>query len=176
MKLTSLARLCCAPPLGFGLPQASPGSASSRVQLISRAVRPTSRCTRLENYMDSIPDVIDALERAPRIVIPLVREVPGVTLKRRPAPRKWSAHEHACHLAVVHKLFLDRLDYMLSHPEPVISRYDPGTQDPDDALLQVDLNVALAKYGHDRELLVSRLRALPFEDWQRTAEHGEYSH
>lgn len=126
--------------------------------------------------MDSIPDVIEALERAPGIVVPLVREVPQLTLKRRPAPRKWSAHEHACHLAVVHKLFVDRLDYMLTHPEPVITPYDPGTQDADNALMQMDLNLALTKYRDDRQHLVFRLRALPSEDWRRTAEHGEYSH
>ena len=34
--------------------------------------------------------VIDALERAPQIVIPLVREVPESILKRRPAPKRWS--------------------------------------------------------------------------------------
>ena len=126
--------------------------------------------------MDLIPDVIDALERAPGIVIPLVREVPEMTLKRRPLPRKWSAHEHACHLAVVHQLFVDRLDYMLSHPEPVIKPYDPGTQDPDNALMEMDLNTALTKYKADRQDLVSRLRALPSEDWRRAAEHEEYSH
>ena len=126
--------------------------------------------------MNSIAAVIDALERAPTVVTPLVREVPETTLKRRPSPRKWSAHEHACHLAVVHKVFVDRLDHMLSHPEPVITPYDPGTQDADDALMQMDLNVALAKYEEDRQHLVSRLRALPPEDWRRTAEHGEYGH
>jgi hypothetical protein len=126
--------------------------------------------------MDSIPDVIEALERAPRIVIPLVREVPAAILRRRPAPRKWSAHEHACHLAVVHKLFFDRLEQILSHPEPVITPYDPGTQDPDDALLQMDLGIALEEYERDRKRLVTELRSLSLDDWQRTAEHGEYSH
>ncbi|MGG7380757.1 DinB family protein, partial [Escherichia coli] len=55
--------------------------------------------------MNSIPAIIDALRRAPEIVVPLVREVPADVLKRRPAPRRWSAHEHACHLAHVHALF-----------------------------------------------------------------------
>ena len=45
--------------------------------------------------MDSVAAVIDALERAPRLIVPLVREVPPAVLKRRPAPAKWSAHEHA---------------------------------------------------------------------------------
>ena len=49
--------------------------------------------------MDTTVAVIEALERAPAIVIPLVREVRPSLLKRRPSPGKWSAHEHACHLA-----------------------------------------------------------------------------
>lgn len=126
--------------------------------------------------MDSAVSVIEALERAPGVVIPLVKEVPATILKRRPAPRKWSAHEHACHLAAVHKLFFDRLDYMLAHPAPVITPYDPGTQDADDALLQVDLRTALDSYVCDRARLTARLRTLSPSDWQRTAEHGEYSH
>ena len=43
--------------------------------------------------------VIEALARAPEIIVPLVHEVPSAILKRRPAPSRWSAHEHACHLA-----------------------------------------------------------------------------
>jgi len=123
-----------------------------------------------------VSSVIEALARAPRIVVPLVREMPASMLKRRPAPGKWSAHEHACHLAVVHRLFLDRLDYMLATPAPVITPYDPGRDDPDDALLSLDLEESLLRYADDRARLVSRLRELSDADWQRTAEHGEYSH
>jgi len=43
--------------------------------------------------------LIASLEAAPAIIIGLVREVPPQNLKRRPAPNKWSAHEHACHLS-----------------------------------------------------------------------------
>jgi hypothetical protein len=124
----------------------------------------------------AVPDLIDALARAPRIVVPLVREMPPALLKRRPASGKWSAHEHACHLAVVHDLFFRRLDQMLSQPAPVITPYDPGTQDPDDALLKLDLDASLDAYVRDRASLVERLRQLSLADWQRTAEHGEYSH
>ena len=126
--------------------------------------------------METIAAVIAALERAPGIVLPLVREVPSVLLKRRPAPRKWSAHEHACHLAVVHGLFFDRLEQILATPAPVITPYDPGASDPDDALLKLDLDNSLRQYVTDRSRLVERLRRLSEADWQRTAEHGEYSH
>ena len=125
--------------------------------------------------MDSIANLIESIERAPQVVVPLVNEVPADILKRRPAPRKWSAHEHACHLAVVHKLFFDRLDYMLANPAPVIAPYNPGTDDPADALLRLDLRQSLEAYVRDRARLVSRLRELTPADWVRTAEHPEYS-
>ena len=126
--------------------------------------------------METPTAVIEALERAPGIVVPLVREVPPALLKRRPAPAKWSAHEHACHLAVVHRLFFDRLDQILASPAPVITPYDPGQSDPDDFLLRMDLDDSLQRYAEDRRRLVDRIRQLSPADWARTAEHGEYSH
>lgn len=124
--------------------------------------------------MPSIPAVIDALRRAPDIVVPLVREVPPTVLKRRPAPGRWSAHEHACHLAHVHALFFDRLEYMLSEPAPVIQPYLPGEQDADDFLLRMDLDSSLERFVADRRRLVARLETLAPPDWARTADHGEY--
>ncbi|HET6959929.1 MAG TPA: DinB family protein [Vicinamibacterales bacterium] len=126
--------------------------------------------------MDTIAAVIDALERAPDLVIPLVREVPQAILKRRPAPRKWSAHEHACHLAYVHQLFFERLDLMLASPAPVITPYQPGEQDADDLLLKMNLDDSFERFASDRVRLVERLRRLSAAEWARAAEHGEYSH
>jgi hypothetical protein len=50
--------------------------------------------------MDTTATIVEALERAPGMVIPLVREVPPGMLKRRPVPGKWSAHERFRHLAL----------------------------------------------------------------------------
>jgi hypothetical protein len=118
--------------------------------------------------------IIQALARAPEIVVPLVREVPQSILKRRPAPKRWSAHEHACHLAHVHGLFFDRLDLMLRDPKPVIQPYLPGDQDADDFLLQLDLQESLERFQRDRKRLVARLKELTPTEWSRGAEHGEY--
>ena len=119
--------------------------------------------------------VIEALERAPLIVLPLVREVPPQILRRRPAPRRWSAHEHACHLTVVHQLFFDRLEQILREPHPIITPYLPDQADPDDLLMKMDLDQSLAQYVIDRARLVARIRRLTPEEWNRTAEHQEYS-
>ncbi len=121
-----------------------------------------------------IESVIDAIARAPDIVVPLVREVPPEVLKVRPKPGKWSAHEHACHLAEVNPLFISRLERMLSEASPRITPYDPSKHDPD-ALLAVDLDDALDRFVRERAVLVEKVHALKPADWERTAQHPEYS-
>jgi uncharacterized damage-inducible protein DinB len=123
----------------------------------------------------SIEALVFAIERAPAIVVPLVRQAHPAILKRRPAPGVWSIHENACHLAEVHPLFFRRLDLMLAETNPEIRSYDPGRDDPDDALLQLDLDEALRRFEHDRARLVARLGQLRAQDWTRTARHDEYN-
>jgi hypothetical protein len=121
--------------------------------------------------------VIAALENAPGIIIPMIREIPGAVIKGRPRPGKWSAHEHACHLAEVHTLFFNRLDLMLREQSPRITPYDPDRDMEDEgALLKIDLYEAMGRFSSDRRQLVERLKALSAEDWQRTAAHEEYAH
>ena len=123
----------------------------------------------------SVDALLAALERAPAVVIPLVRQVNPAILRRRPAPGEWSIHENACHLAEVHPLFWERLDLMLANAHPAIKSYDPGRDDPDDALLKLDLDASLRRFADDRARLVARLRQLGAADWARTAQHDEYN-
>jgi hypothetical protein len=125
--------------------------------------------------MKSVDELIAALERAPAIVIPLVRQASPAIVKRRPAAGEWSIHENACHLAEVHPLFFRRLALMLAETNPEIRSYDPGRDDPDDALLKLDLDDALRRFARDRARLVDQLRELRPEDWKRTARHDEYN-
>lgn len=67
---------------------------------------------------DGVEELIAALERAPAIVIPLVRQADPAIVKRRPAPGEWSIHENACHLAEVHPLLSRRLDLLLAEENP----------------------------------------------------------
>lgn len=126
--------------------------------------------------MDQLRVIIETLERAPEIVIPLVREVPEAILKRRPKPGKWSAHEHACHLATIHPVMSARLDLMLTDPKPRVVPYFPSPEEEDGASLKLDLEREMQRFSRDREKLVDRLKKLSPDDWQRTAEHGEYTH
>jgi len=125
--------------------------------------------------MRYVEQIIEALDRAPSIVIPLVRQAPVEVLKVRPAPGKWSIHEHACHLADVQPLMMHRLELMLADDETYIRSYDPGRDDPDDRLLQLDLDEALERFTRDRTRVVERIGHLTEADWRRTAKHDEYN-
>lgn len=123
-----------------------------------------------------IQPLIDALERAPAIVIPLVREAPAQMLKRRPAPGEWSIHEIACHLPDVHGLFFTRLDLMLREDNPHLKPYLPDQDETNpDRLLHMDLDAAMDAFVKDRTVLVEQLKKLSPAQWARTAQYPEYA-
>ena len=126
--------------------------------------------------MSNTQTLIATLESAPEIIIGLVREVPSQNLKRRPSPNKWSAHEHACHIATADTTYLLRLKLMLSDPAPYIKSIEPSPEEEAGSLLKIDLDEALDQYVRERVRLVKRLKELSVADWQRTAEHEAYSH
>lgn len=119
--------------------------------------------------------LIDVLAGAPQIIVPMICEMPEANRKRRPLPNKWSAHEHACHLAHVHPLFFKRLDLMLRDSRAKLVPYIPDRDDEDGCLLKLDLMAEMDRYAADRAQLVERLKKLTPEQWSITAEHPEYN-
>ena len=120
--------------------------------------------------------LISALETAPGVIIPLIREVPAQILKRRPSANKWSAYEHACHLSQSDAPFLARLDVILSTSEPYIETINNSPEDEAGAMLGIDLDESLERYRHERAALVKRLKMLSTEEWQKTAVHEAFDH
>ena len=132
---------------------------------------------RLEkNVMSRTTTLISALETAPGVIIPLIREVPSQILKRRPSPTKWSAYEHAVHLSQSDEPFLARLDLILSTPVPYIKSIENSAEDEAGAMLAIDLDQSLERYVNERTALVARLRELTPDEWQKTAEHEAFDH
>ena len=120
--------------------------------------------------------LISALETAPGVIIPLIREVPPQILKRRPSPAKWSAYEHAVHLSQSDGAFRARLDLILSTPEPYIKTIENSPEDEEGAMLEIDLDESLDRYVRERAALVERLKKLSPAEWQKTAEHEAFDH
>jgi hypothetical protein len=122
-----------------------------------------------------IQSVIDELTRGPARIRQLIYEMPPELRKRRPAPGMWSAHEHAVHLPAIYPLINQRLEQMLTEAAPHIKSYEPSRDEPDGALLKLDLDSEMDRFDRERALLVDRLRRLIPEQWAISATHDEYS-
>ena len=126
--------------------------------------------------MSETAALISALETAPGVIIPMIREVPPRILKRRPSPAKWSAHEHACHLATSDALFRERLEYILSTPSPYIKSVQPTAEEEAGSYFDLDLDERLDSYVRERSELVEILKGLSAAEWQKTAVHEAFDH
>lgn len=129
-----------------------------------------------QNAVSDTTALISALETAPGIIIPLIREVPKQILKRRPSPNKWSAYEHAIHLSQSDAAFRARLDLILSKPEPFIKTIENSAEDEAGAMLEIDLEESLDRYVRERASLVEGLKKLSPDEWQKTAVHEAFDH
>jgi hypothetical protein len=116
-------------------------------------------------------DVIAHLARGPANLRALIDDVPERDLKRRPRPGKWSAHEHACHLALMEPHWSARLERILTEDVPTIVNYEPDVDEPPDRLLELDLAGALDDYERGRSVFLERLKTLAPSDWERQAVH-----
>jgi len=116
-------------------------------------------------------DVLAQLARGPGVVRALVADVPPSDLRRRPREGKWSAHEHACHLALMEPRWAERTDSILREDRPTIVSYEPDADEAPYRLLTMDLAAALDAYESARRALVARLEALPAAAWSREAVH-----
>lgn len=125
---------------------------------------------------EAIKVVLNQFARGPQLVRQVIYEVPPDLRKRRPAPGVWSAHEHAVHLPAIYPLIVQRLEHMLTDPAPRIKSYEPSRDDPDDALLKLDLDAEMNRFDRERAQLIERLRTLSPQQWAIAAEHEEYSH
>ena len=130
----------------------------------------------MQGVISDTAKLISALDAAPGVIIPLIREVPPQTLKRRPSPTKWSAYEHACHLSQSDAPFLARLDLILSTPTPFIKSIENSAEDEAGALLDIDLDASLQRYSTERTSLVERLKTLSPDEWQKPAVHEAFDH
>jgi hypothetical protein len=126
--------------------------------------------------MSDTTTLISALETAPGVIIPMIREVPPQILKCRPSPVKWSAYEHAIHLPQSDAPFLKRLDLILSTPAPYIKSIENSPEDEAGAMLDINLDESLDRYVRERAALVERLKKLSPDEWQKTAVHEAFDH
>jgi hypothetical protein len=127
---------------------------------------------RLAGYVEG-RDAIAMQREAPRTLARLIAGVAEQTLRRRPAPGKWSVTEILAHLAEDELTSTWRYRQMLEHEAPVLLGFDQdlwatlgeyATWKPEDALTLFQLL---------REANLRMFAHLTAEQWQRYGIHSE---
>ncbi len=115
--------------------------------------------------------VLTRLEAAPSRLATALRAFSPESLRRQPAPEKWSAIEVACHLRDIDRLYAERVTKAAFSDRPSFWMMDNARVAEKLAYRSSDLAAVLKEHRRRRQDLVSLLRALPHESWQRTGLH-----
>lgn len=104
-----------------------------------------------------------------------LRGVPVEKLLEQAIPGKWSAHENLAHLGRYHEVFLERIERILTEPNPVFNRYRAEDDPRWEAWRTLCYKEVAGKLASLREMLVTKLKSLSAEDYARTGTHPKFS-
>ncbi len=88
--------------------------------------------------------------------------------RTRPNDHTWSATEYACHVRDVYRLYLVRLDLMLSQTDPHFENWDQDQTAIDDHYDPQDATEVAAELAGAADMLSARFATVGAADWQRT--------
>jgi len=116
------------------------------------------------------PEVPDALRDA-LDVWPEVLRRPDV--RERPDPSTWSPLEYACHVRDVCRVFVRRLNLMLSENNPTFDSWDQDKTAIDDSYAEQDPEVVLGELVEAGQTMASGLDAVPDDAWSRQGRRSD---
>ncbi len=125
--------------------------------------------------MKDVWDILDGLQRSPRVLVDLVKAIPEEAMNKRRGNGLWTIAEHVCHLAETQPMLLGRIQRFLKENQPefvpfIPSDGDSGTRTP----ACMDMSVAFAQFADYREKQLLVLEGVDAETWQKTGTHPEY--
>lgn len=95
------------------------------------------------------------------------------SVSERPAPETWSPLEYGCHVRDVFRLFLERLELMLSEDDPMFANWNPNeTQEAERYDLQ-DPNVVAGEIVEAATAIAERFAELSPEQLTRTGRRSD---
>ncbi|MCI5082993.1 MAG: DinB family protein [Saprospiraceae bacterium] len=128
----------------------------------------------MNNKIFPVSIFLQQMAQAPDLLEELMAQIPVSLHKQRRIPGKWSIHEHACHLADVHEMLIQRFERFQQEERPIFQPFLPGKSVPDGHLLDMDLAKAIAQFRLERSQLLQLLESFSAEDWATQATHPEY--
>jgi len=117
--------------------------------------------------------LIERYARGPALLSAALAKVPRETLKWKPGPDRWSAHEIVVHCADSETNAHMRLRYLLAEPEPLIVGYDQDVWAKRFDYHTHPIDVALATVKAVRANTVPLLERATEQDWRRVGRHTE---
>lgn len=115
--------------------------------------------------------ILTRLMGAPARLSKALRAFSPEALRRAPQPGKWSAIEIACHLRDIDRLYAERVTKAAFSERPAFWMMDNALVSEKLGYRDADPAAVLKEHRRRREDLVSLLRALPHEGWQRRGLH-----
>lgn len=103
-----------------------------------------------------------------------LRGVPTEKILEAPASGKWSAHENLAHLGRYHEIFLERVTRILNEDRPLFGRYR-AEEDPQwNSWRERSYEEVAAELSSRREMLITKLKSLTDEDYERVGTHSKF--
>lgn len=124
--------------------------------------------------MKDIPDLLEGLDRSPRILSEFVRSIPAEKISKRRDEGFWSLAEHVDHLAKVQPMLGGRIERFLKEGRPEFVPYIPSEDESSTPPTEIDIDAALDDFSRERKKQRDHLRSADAAAWEKTAAHPEY--
>jgi len=122
--------------------------------------------------MPSIEEQMARMERTPEDFAAAIRGVPEAVLAKRPDEKNWSATEVACHMRDTEESFMTRFQSVMVMDEPKFLAIEPDRWAADRQYLRNDAAEALQAFGARRREVLTFLRGLRPDQWERGGVHA----
>ena len=104
----------------------------------------------------------------------LIEGLSDEQVMRNPLPGKWSIRDNIAHLARYERIFIDRMNTILSANGPVFEAYRAENDLEFENWLNKDCEELIIELGVDRKTLTSLITGLTEKELQRTGRHQKF--
>lgn len=118
--------------------------------------------------------LLHGLAATPVVVTRLMREASPEQYDRRPDPERFTLREALCHLADWEEVWLERFRALCDAEHPTLPNRDPDEAAARNDYAHADVPHQVVRFEAGRERLVSMLRGLSPEQWQRSGTHTRW--
>jgi uncharacterized damage-inducible protein DinB len=123
----------------------------------------------------SIPvSILDRLKTQHLTLADIISRLNIKQIINKPVPEKWGIHENMAHLVKYQKLFIDRVDKILTSDTPIFEPYRAEIDFEFDTFVQKSPDNLLSEINADRRILTLRIECLTENDLQRVGIHTTY--